>query len=165
MPGSFGSSQFSRPPMPFSIAGPNKVGVKGAKGDTGATGAAGANGTNGTNFTQSVTVLPGITNGVTVTLSPAIGQDVVLPMPAGGGTVTINVGTVAARQRVLLDIINGATLGTVVFGTGFLAGSTSPAYGGAAINTTDNITFIATGTTAGNVNSLRIEALNLGFAS
>lgn len=154
--GSFGSSQFSRPPTPFGIAGPNKIGAVGPVGPP---------------FSQSVTVVAGITNGATVTLSPAVGQDVILPMPGAGGTVTINVGTVAARQRVLLDIINGATLATVVFqagstiAPGFIAGSTLPlaSYTGRSVNTTDNLTFIAPGTVAGNTNLLRLEGLNVGF--
>lgn len=149
-----GSPQFSRPPVAFNIAGPNKIG------------AVGPTGPQGPAFTQSATSVA-VANGGTVTLSPAVGQDVIITPPGTGGAFTINVGTVAARQRVLIDIVNGATAATVTLTGGnvagsILSGSTSPTYGGGAANTTDNISFIAPGT-SGNVNKLRIEAVNLGF--
>lgn len=153
------------PTGPAGGAGPaGATGPTGPTGPAGPTGAAGPTGPTGPTFTQSITNVT-TTAGGTITLSPTVGMDVILTMPATGGTITLNVGTVQARQRVLLDVINGATVGTVVLGTGFIIGATSPTYGGAAANTTDNITFIAPGTVAGTVNSLRLEALVLGFPS
>ncbi len=153
-----GSNQFSRPPVAFNVAGPAKVG------------AAGPTGPQGPAFSQSVTLINGTAAG-TITLSPAIGQDVVIAMPATGGTVTLNVGTVAARQRVLIDIINGATVGTIAFqagstiAAGFIGSTSLPLanYSGSVANTTDNLSFIAPGTVAGNTNLLRLEAINQGF--
>ncbi len=151
-----GSPQFSKPPVAFNIAGPQKRGLQGPAGPAGAP------------FTQSVTSVA-VANGGTVTLSPAVGQDVLITPPGTGGSFTINVGTVAARQRVLVDIINGATACTVTLTGGnvagsILSGSTSPTYSGGVANTTDNLTFIAPGSTAA-VHQLRLEALNLGFAA
>lgn len=146
-----GSNQFSRPPVAFNVAGPNKIGGVGPAGPAGPA------------FTQSATVIA-VLNGGTVTLSPSVGQDVIITPPSTGGSFTINVGTVAARQRVLVDIVNGATAATVTLDASILSGSTSPAYTGGAANTTDNLSFIAPGTTAA-VHQLRFEALNLGFSA
>lgn len=102
----------------------------------------------------------------TLTLSPAVFADVVVQMPNTGGTVTLNVGSVVPRQRVLIDIVNGATLGTVALQAGvsgsshgFIFGSTVTTYAPGAVNTTDNIICIAPSATL-----LRVEAIDLGFA-
>lgn len=102
----------------------------------------------------------------TLTLSPSVYADVVVQMPNAGGVVTLNVGSVVPRQRVLIDVVNGATLGTVTLQAGvsgashgFIFGSTVTSYAPGAINTTDNIMCIAPSATL-----LRVEAIDLGFA-
>jgi hypothetical protein len=119
--------------------------------------------------TQGVTVLTG-TAGGTLTIGPPPFTDVIVEMPATGGTVTLNVGTVDVRQRVEIDIVNGATLGTVVFeagstsAAGFIFSSTLPAYTPSAANETDTLICLAPGTTVGTTNVLRIQGMNPGFA-
>jgi len=160
------------PQGPTGPAGP--TGATGAAstvpGPTGPTGATGATGATGPTFSQTITNCT-TTAGGTITLSPTVGMDVILTMPTAGGTITLNVGTVQTRQRVMIDVINGPTVGTVTFqagstaAAGFLSSATLPLsnYTGSAPNTTDNLTFIAPGTVAGTTNLLRFEGLNQGF--
>lgn len=105
------------------------------------------------------------TAGGTLTIAPTSGTtDVIVNMPTAGGTVTFAVGTLAfSRQRVLIDVVNGATLGAVVMnlGTvgsvaGFEFSATVPSYAPSAINRTDRIMCIAPVTTI-----LAVQAVNL----
>src|SRR5579859_75757 len=127
------------------------------QGQTGPTGPTGA-----TPNQQSITLIG--TAGGTLTLNPTPYTDQIISMPAAGGVVTLNVGTVTARERVLIDLVHGATLCTVNLqagssgvSPGFIFGSTLTSYTPSAANKTDNIMCIATGTTL-----LRVEAVNLG---
>lgn len=154
------------PQGPPGVQGvPGNTGPTGPTGPTGGTGPTGATGPTGPAPNQSSITLIGTASG-TLTLSPIPYVDVIVQMPATGGNVTLNVGTVVARQRVLIDIVNGATLGTVTLhagvsgsAPGFIFGSTLPSYAPGAINSTDNIMCIAASTTI-----LRVEAIDLGFA-
>jgi hypothetical protein len=76
----------------------------------------------GTVQVNNSTTLTG-TAGGTLTLSPTTGtSDVVLNMPATGGTVTLAYAGAFARQRMELDIKQGATAGSIVLNTGTVAG-------------------------------------------
>jgi hypothetical protein len=64
------------------------------------------------------------TAGGTVTISPTTGtSDVILNMPAGGGTVTVAAAPSFARQRAEIDIKQGATAGIVTLNSGFVFGT------------------------------------------
>lgn len=163
--GATGATGGTGPTGPTGTGSTGATGSTGPTGPTGPTGGTGATGGTGPAPNQSSITLVG-TAGGTLTLSPSPYIDVIVTMPNTGGTVTLNVGTVVARQRVLIDIVSGATLGSVVLhagvsgsAPGFIFGSTLPSYSPGAINSTDNIMCIAASTTI-----LRVEAIDLGFA-
>lgn len=94
-----------------------------ASGTLSATGATAANTgavlNSGTVQVNNATTLAGTAAG-TVTIAPATGtSDVILNMPASGGTVTATGNASFSRQRMLLEIHQGATAGVLNLGTVF----------------------------------------------
>lgn len=106
------------------------------------------------------------TAGGTLTLAPTTGTtDVVINMPAAGGTVTLAYSGAFARQRMEVDIKQGVTAGALVLNVGTVNGyifSTSlPSYTITPLpNSIDTLIFIAP-TTA----YTRVMAINQGFTS
>lgn len=74
---------------------------------------------------NSVTVTG--TAGGTLTLAPVSGvSDVLVNMPANGGTVTLGYSGAFPRQRMELDIRQGATPGVIVLNVGTVGGFVGP---------------------------------------
>lgn len=77
----------------------------------------------GTVQINNKTTLTGTAAG-TVTIAPTTGTtDVILNMPAAGGTVTVAAAPSFARQRCEVDIVQGATAGVVTLNAGFVFGA------------------------------------------
>lgn len=74
------------------------------------------------------------TAGGTLTIGPTSGtSDVVVNLPASGGTVTLAASPAFVRQRVLMDIVQGATASTVVLAGSF---NTAPIGGSYTVSPT-----------------------------
>lgn len=77
----------------------------------------------GTVQINNVTTLTGTAAG-TLTLSAGSGtSDIVIDMPATGGTVTLAAAPAFKRQRYEVDIVQGATAGAIVLNAGFVFGT------------------------------------------
>jgi hypothetical protein len=117
---------------------------------------------NGTIFTNEIaTALTG-TAGGTLTLAALSGQsDLVLQMPASGGTVTLAAAPLFAKQRFLVDITQGATPGHLVLNAGFVTGSIPT-----PITLTPTAGAVDTffGIAANDGTHVRFEGLNTGFS-
>lgn len=124
-PGGAGSVGATGPTGPTGITG--ATGPTGVTGATGATGPSGVSAANlgavlnsGTVQLNNVTTLTG-TAAATLTLAATTGtSDIVLNMPASGGTVTLAASPSFKRQRYELDIVQGATAGAIVLNAGFV---------------------------------------------
>lgn len=99
----------------LSLSGGTVVAIAGA----GVVGALGAVANSGTITNYNTMAFAGTASG-TLTISPTTGtSDVIITMPAGGGTVTVTSAPAFARQRMLWDIKQGATAGVLNLGTVF----------------------------------------------
>lgn len=77
----------------------------------------------GTVSVNNVTTLTGTAAG-TLTLAATTGtSDIVITMPASGGTVTLAAAPTFKRQRYEVDIVQGATAGSIVLNAGFVFGA------------------------------------------
>lgn len=77
----------------------------------------------GTVQVNNVATLTGTASG-TLTLAATTGtSDIVINMPASGGAVTLAAAPTFKRQRYEIDIVQGATAGTVVLNSGFVFGT------------------------------------------
>lgn len=77
----------------------------------------------GTVQVNNVTTLTGTAAG-TLTLAATTGtSDIVIAMPASGGTVTLAAAPSFKRQRYEVDVVQGATAGVLTLNTGFVFGT------------------------------------------
>jgi hypothetical protein len=131
-----GSPQNSRPPTPFNIAGPNKIGGVGPAGPAGPQGAQGpaGSGTSPSLIQQSFTrIASGTTGTVTLTGAPVVGN-LLIATASGFGGASGSVGLPGGFKTIFSDVnqTSAPNQGVVVGGRIVQAGDGTswPGFGG-----------------------------------